>query len=183
MNPDTHELLSRSRQLEQELERVRRELENRRDVRWLERSFDALWCSAGQTRFAVALEHVQEVLPNAALTAQAEAAEWLCGSLNLAGALVPIVDVARRLGAEPTPSRLEGALIICSVEGRLVGLMASSVPEVCHVQPGEVLRVPGELDDVSYVLAVIRREGQSAPLLGTLALALRCGLLQPEAPV
>jgi purine-binding chemotaxis protein CheW len=88
-----------------------------------------LFTVADQT-FALPAAQVAQVLRMAAPTAVPGAPPWLRGVLNVHGALVPVVDVATRLGHPPRPMRPERQLVLADAGGRRVALEVDQVLEV-----------------------------------------------------
>ncbi len=169
MTEELRTLLSRSRELERELDGVRRQIAH------LPRGIDAsaltvLWCHAGDAAFCIPVEEVAEVVPNATLLSLAEPSAWLRGTLNLGGELVPIVDVGARIGATPYETGPDDSLTICQVADHKLGIVTSDVPRVV-ASAGPVMAIPSQLAQTPFVVGALRIQERVAPILSTLLLA------------
>lgn len=91
-----------------------------------------LFTAASQT-FALPASCALQVLRMAAPTPVPDAPPHLRGVLDVRGALVPVVDVAARLGAPPRTPRPEDQLLLAQEGGRRVALQVERVLEVREV--------------------------------------------------
>jgi purine-binding chemotaxis protein CheW len=101
-----------------------------------------LTCKLGSETYAVDILQVQEIREVNEVTRVPHVAPFVRGVINLRGAIVPIVDLGLMFGfAEP--AKLAGAsAIVLSVEGRLVGLVVSSVSDVLALADDEISATP-----------------------------------------
>ena len=101
-----------------------------------------LTCRLGEETYAVDILQVQEIREVNEVTRVPHVAPFVRGVINLRGAIVPIVDLGLMFGF-PEPARLAGAsAIVLSVEGRLVGLVVSSVSDVLALAEEEIAPTP-----------------------------------------
>lgn len=146
-----------------------------------------LTCRLGDESYAVDILQVQEIREVNEVTRVPHVAPFVRGVINLRGAIVPIVDLGLMFGF-PEPAPLAGAsAIVLSVEGRLAGLVVSSVSDVLALADDEIAPTPelgtraiaaaiagiatprdkasGEhsvlLLDVDYVMRRVREEGRA----------------------
>ena len=87
--------------------------------------------------YACAIEPVREIIPVRKATRLPGAPEFVCGLINLRGAIVTVIDLGARLG-ESTGQRVEGSIILVEHAGKTVGL---AVDEVRDVQPVDARRI------------------------------------------
>lgn len=177
MDPETESLLSRACDLERQLSEVRLALAGMPRERWDGRAVSVLVCRSDATRFAVPVAQVDEVVPTAAWSELPGAEPWVRGALEVAGELVPVLDVGARLGAPPCAPSLDGALVLCRSRARPVALCASEVPALLHVEAPSVLPAPAELREAPFVAACLSLDADSIPLLSVFTLALASGRL------
>jgi purine-binding chemotaxis protein CheW len=101
-----------------------------------------LTCKLGDETYAVDILQVQEIREVNEVTRVPHVAPFVRGVINLRGAIVPIVDLGLMFGF-PEPSKLAGAsAIVLSVDGRLVGLVVSSVSDVLALADDEIAPTP-----------------------------------------
>jgi purine-binding chemotaxis protein CheW len=126
-----------------------------------------LTCKLGDESYGIDILRVQEIREIDRVTRIPHVARFVRGVINLRGAIVPVVDLGLMFGfAEPIPTR-EASAIVLNVEGRLVGLLVSSVSDVLALAEDEILPAP-DLGDrlVGAALAGIGvRDGASVLLL------------------
>jgi chemotaxis signal transduction protein len=91
-----------------------------------------LFTASGRT-FALPAACVAQVLRMAAPAPVAGAPPWLRGVLNVHGELLPVVDVAARLGLSRTPMSPQRQLVVVEADGRRIALEVDEVLEVREV--------------------------------------------------
>ncbi len=95
--------------------------------------------------YAVDVRNVREVLDQAAITRVPRAPEFMRGVINLRGAVVPILDMRRRLGLPPAPDGAESCIVVMEVELQgeptVVGALGDQVREVFEL-PASAIEPP-----------------------------------------
>jgi purine-binding chemotaxis protein CheW len=140
--------------------------------------------AAGDEEYLIDLRRVREIVPPVPVTSVPRAPGFVEGVAHLRGAVVPVVDVRKRLGVRPRePGRLARFLVV-EVAGQTLALLVDAVIEVVRV-PRSELRPTGGLTGRSgprLFLGVCRATGsRRGP--GRLRLLLDVkGLLEPLAP-
>ena len=57
----------------------------------------------GEEEYALDIMRIEEILQPHPATRVAGAPDWVLGVINLRGAIIPVVDLRRRLGSGPSP--------------------------------------------------------------------------------
>lgn len=70
------------------------------------------------------------------------------GVLDLRGAVIPIVDLAVKLGMEPIGSSERSAIIVAEVGGDVVGLLVDGVSDLLAVDRGLVQPIPTTVQNI-----------------------------------
>ncbi len=123
---------------------------------------------AGQ-RYALPVSLVREVLPRATLARVPEGPIELAGVLRLRGALLPVVDLRRRLGlAEITP-RIDQRIVVAIVGAAGVGLLVDAVHGLQRF--AEPPADPSPDGALSIIRAVVETPDQVVLLLNLAAIA------------
>ena len=96
--------------------------------------------------YAVDILRVREIRGYSPVTRMPEAPAHMLGVLNLRGAIVPIIDMRRRIGiAQVEPSALT-VVIVLSVDGsrgrRDIGLLVDGVSDVIDLKSEEIRPAP-----------------------------------------
>jgi len=131
----------------------------------------------GKEEYALDIRRVEEILHPLPVTPLPRAPAFLEGVVSLRGAVVPVVDVRKRLGV-PLPRNGKSKLLICLLGRKRVGLLVDRVSQVVRTTVGELKPAPP-----------LSREGQSPCVIGVCGPPERMkllldvkALLQPEPP-
>lgn len=96
--------------------------------------------------FAIDIMRVREVIPPAPLTPVPSAPAHVIGVFRLRGDVIPVVDLARRLGLPAGPPSRRAKFIVVRVAGRLLGLQVDEVREVMRLAREELRPAPASID-------------------------------------
>ncbi len=97
---------------------------------------ELLLFDVGDGRYALPVERVREVLPQAATSPLRTAPKGLVGMLRLRGELLPIVDLRQRLGLPAIAPQIGQCIIATRVGSAFVGLLVDGVRQI--VSGGEM---------------------------------------------
>ncbi|MEJ6395423.1 chemotaxis protein CheW [Gymnodinialimonas sp. 2305UL16-5] len=116
---------------------------------------------AGQD-FCFDIMSVREIRGWTQTTTLPHAQSYVKGVINLRGNVVPVVDLADRLGFGATDPSERHVIIIAVVEGQTIGLLADVVSDILSVQNDAMHPVPDMVSDrvkafISGVLLVDER--------------------------
>ena len=87
----------------------------------------------GQQEFCVDIMAVREIRGWAPVTPLPHSPGFLRGVLNLRGAVLPIVDLAARLGLPAAEPSARHVIIVAQVEGQVIGLLVEAVSDILTV--------------------------------------------------
>ena len=132
---------------------------------------------AGQP-YAIESRRVIEVLPLVSARPLPRAPDYLLGIFTYRGRLMPLVDLARRLGAPPPAAKLSTRVIVGEVEpeaagampgGRpapiRLGLVAENVVAVRSADEAGATLPPLQLPDAAYLDRALRIGGQTVQVI------------------
>lgn len=105
--------------------------------------------------YALPLEHVTRALRMVAFTPVPDAPAWLMGVINLAGQIVPVLNLRLCMGLPPREPQLNDRLLIVNTHGQSLAVMVDEVVNVLELAPQQVEPPPPAL-------------AQSRPLVGTI---------------
>ena len=118
--------------------------------------------SLGSEEYALPITRVQEIIRYTEPRSVASQTPWIRGVINLRGKIVPVCDLAERLGL--TLERPETAkIVIVETEVGTAGVIVDDVDEVLTVHPEQLEDVPTA--DAGYVDAVAKVGERLAILL------------------
>jgi purine-binding chemotaxis protein CheW len=116
----------------------------------------------GEEKFAIEVEHVQEVVEFGQVTKVPNAPPYMLGIINLRGQILPLLDTKLKLGLPATVKSRKSRIMVLDIptEGEKslnIGALVDVAREVIEIAPGDIQPAP-EVQD-------LRR---SAPITGIL---------------
>jgi purine-binding chemotaxis protein CheW len=120
----------------------------------------------GSAVYALDIAHVREVVRWQPVTPLPKAPRLIEGVIDLRGAVVPVVDLGRVLGAAPVAAAPTARIAIVAESGLVLGLAVDAALAVMSVEPAELEDPPALATQAGYdaVRAVVRRP-DAAPVL------------------
>ena len=97
---------------------------------------------AGSRRCACPLEVVREIVPMRAATRLPGAPDWVCGLVNLRGALVTVADLSARFGVPRVGTG--GDVLVAEALGKTFGILVDGVKDVMTFDAGRLEAVEGD---------------------------------------
>ena len=97
--------------------------------------------SLGEEEYALPITHVQEIIRYAEPRSVAAEDPWIRGVISLRGKIVPVCDLAARLGL-PVQSDDNAKIVIVEADGRTAGVVVGEVEEVLSIRDEQVDAVP-----------------------------------------
>jgi purine-binding chemotaxis protein CheW len=94
--------------------------------------------------YSVDIMSVREIRGWTRATSLPHAPAYVRGVINLRGSVLPVVDLATRLGIEAGDPNERSVIIVVDVGGRTVGLRVDAVSDILSIPTGE-LQAPPDL--------------------------------------
>jgi len=122
----------------------------------------------GVQEFCVDIMAVREIRGWTAATALPRSPAFVRGVINLRGAVLPIVDLAARLGfdnAEPTARHV---IIVAQIGAQTVGLLVDAVSDILTVTDDVIQPTPEVASDTAktFVRGLLAVDGRMISLIG-----------------
>lgn len=118
--------------------------------------------SLGAEKYALPITRVQEIIRYTEPRSVASQTRWIRGVINLRGNIVPVCDLAERLGLELDRPETAKIVIVETAAGT-AGVIVDDVDEVLTVTSAQLEDVPAA--DAAYVDAVAKVGDRLAILL------------------
>lgn len=121
--------------------------------------------------YAVGILKIREIVEFEPLTRIPTAPDWIRGVMNLRGSVVPVVDLAVKVGLPPTQIARRTCVIIVEVEiadqDCVMGVIADAVSRVVDLGPGEIEEAPlfGTQVGADCLIGMGRVEDRFIPIL------------------
>jgi len=116
----------------------------------------------GQQVFSVNIMSVREIRGWTPATPLAHVPRHVLGVINLRGTVIPVIDMALRLGLAAITPTERSAIIVASVRGQLVGLLVDNVSDMVTVATDEIQSVPevGATEVQRMTVSIISKDRQ-----------------------
>lgn len=95
--------------------------------------------TAGGQGFCLEITSIREIRRWSAVTSLPYSEESVLGVMNLRGAVIPIIDLAAKLGLGRTNTGSRNVVVVAAVGTRIVGLLVDAVSEILTVK-GDAIR-------------------------------------------
>lgn len=100
--------------------------------------------------FALDIMAIREIRAWSPVTPMPRVPHYVAGVVNLRGTVLPVVDLAARLGWPATEATPRHAIIVCQVNGQAQGLIVDSVSDIVTFD-SESLQAPPSTGNDSVV--------------------------------
>ena len=114
----------------------------------------------GSELYALDILKIREIIRPQKLTPIPKAPSFIEGVINLRGVVIPVADLRKRFDQQISEANRKNRIIVCSLSGRIIGLIVDEVTEVKRFGRGEIAPAPQFIDgpEANYFLGVARRE-------------------------
>jgi purine-binding chemotaxis protein CheW len=92
--------------------------------------------------YGVEIQHVREIRGWAAATPLPRTPAYVKGVINLRGAVLPILDMAARMGFAETEPGVRHVIIVVWIHGQLVGLLVDAVCDIIPLGEAQLQATP-----------------------------------------
>ncbi len=96
----------------------------------------------GDQEFCVDVMSIREIRGWTAATPLQQSPDFVCGVINLRGTVLPIVDLAARLGFAPAEPTARHAIIVTQIADQVVGLLVEGVSDIFTVGEDKIQPTP-----------------------------------------
>lgn len=112
---------------------------------------------AGEQSFCIEITQIREIRRWSPVTILPHSPDHVLGVMNLRGAVIPIFDLAAKLGLGRITPTERHVIIIAAVNGQTIGLLVDSVSEILSVRLDTVQEAPNVRadDTTTCILGVI----------------------------
>lgn len=116
----------------------------------------------GEQEYCVDIMAVREIRGWAAATPLPQSPPYVRGVINLRGAVLPIIDLANRLGFGVTEADARHVIIVVRIGNRVVGLLVDAVSEILTTTADAIQPTPDVACDAvkRFVKGILAVEGR-----------------------
>lgn len=121
----------------------------------------------GQQEFCLDIMSVRDIRGWTPTTPLPHSSEYVKGVINLRGAVLPVVDLAARLGFVPAEPSARHVIIITQVGNQTIGLLVDAVSDILTVNSGSIQATPNVASELAraFMKGVIAMEGRMISLI------------------
>lgn len=87
-----------------------------------------------QQRFGIDIMTVREIRAWSPVTRLPRVPDYVAGVVNLRGAVLPVIDLAARLGWAPTDATPRNPIIVIEHQGQMRGLIVHDVADIVSIE-------------------------------------------------
>jgi purine-binding chemotaxis protein CheW len=122
----------------------------------------------GTQEFCVDIMAIREIRGWTQATALPQSPDFVRGVINLRGAVLPIVDLAARLGFESSETTARHVIIVAQIGAQLVGLLVDAVSDILTVTDDVIQPTPDVASDTAktFVRGLMAVDGRMISLIG-----------------
>jgi purine-binding chemotaxis protein CheW len=121
----------------------------------------------GAQRFCVDIMSVREIRGWAPATPLPHAPEFVRGVINLRGAVLPVVDLAARLGFPTSEPTARDVVIVTECSGKIVGFLVDAVSDILEISPDTIQPTPDVASPMAkdFIRGVVARNKEMISIL------------------
>ncbi len=121
----------------------------------------------GPELYALDIMRIKEIIRPQKLTPVPKAPSFIEGVINLRGAVIPVADLRKRFDQPINAETRKNRIVICSLVGKIIGLLVDEVTEVKRYGRKEIAPAPEFIKgpEADYFLGVARRDEELIMLI------------------
>ena len=119
--------------------------------------------SLGDEEYALPIADVHEIIRYTEPRSVASSVDWVRGVISLRGKIVPVYDLASRLGCSPGEDVAEQKIVIVEAGAQLAGVVVDDVDEVITVDADQLERLPSA--DEAAIDSIVKLDDRLIVLL------------------
>jgi purine-binding chemotaxis protein CheW len=121
----------------------------------------------GPELYALDIMRIKEIIRPQKLTPIPKAPSFIEGVINLRGAVIPVADMRKRFDQPVNNENRKNRIVVCSLAGRIIGLLVDEVTEVQRFTRQEISPSPHFIKgpQADYFLGVARRDDELIMLI------------------
>ncbi|NTH14252.1 purine-binding chemotaxis protein CheW [Agrobacterium rhizogenes] len=96
----------------------------------------------GDQQFCIKTTSIREIRGWAAATPLPHAPPDILGVMNLRGSVIPIIDLAAKLGVRNAIDTTRAAIVVAEVDRNIVGLVVDQVSDILSIRADQIQPVP-----------------------------------------
>ncbi len=130
------------------------------DAKELRQEIQLACFKVGSELYALDIMRIKEIIRPQKLTPVPKAPSFIEGVINLRGAVIPVADMRKRFDQPINTENRKNRIVVCSLAGKVIGLLVDEVTEVKRFGRNEIAPAPQFIKgpQADYFLGVARRD-------------------------
>ena len=116
------------------------------DTKHSEKEGKYLTFKLGREEYGLELVRVREIIALMDITPVPLSPEYVRGVMNLRGRVIPVIDLRRKFGMQPTEDHDRKCIIVCDVQRNdqpiQMSILVDAVSEVLHISAADIEEAP-----------------------------------------
>lgn len=108
--------------------------------------------------YALPLDHVIRAVRMVAFTPVPDAPHSVLGIINMAGQMLPVIDLRRLFGQTDKPVELEDLLLIIQIQGQTVAVIVDEVLSILELTSTQVQSPPSAVSQSRFLAGAVRQD-------------------------
>ena len=123
--------------------------------------------AVGQQEFCIDVMSVREIRGWTPATVLPHTQPFVRGVINLRGAVLPIIDLAVRLGFPSSEAMGRHVIIVVQIGSQVAGLLVDAVSDILTVSDADIMPPPDVASEMAkrFVSGLLAREGRMISVL------------------
>lgn len=123
--------------------------------------------AVGQQEFCIDVMSVREIRGWTPATVLPHSQPFVRGVINLRGAVLPVIDLAVRLGFPPAEVMGRHVIIVVQIGSQVAGLLVDAVSDILTVGDADILPPPDVASDMAkrFVSGLLAMDGRMVSVL------------------
>ncbi|MDB5508512.1 MAG: cheW [Hyphomicrobiales bacterium] len=117
--------------------------------------------------FCVDIMQVRDIRGWTPATPLPHSPHYVRGVINLRGAVLPVVDLAARLGFKPSEPTVRHVIMVTQVEQQIVGLLVDAVSDILTVTEADIQPTPDLASELAktFLRGVLAMDGRMISMI------------------
>jgi len=108
--------------------------------------------------YALLLEYVIRAIRMVAVTPIPDTPNSVLGIINMAGLMLPVINLRQLLGQTDKPPELEDLLLIIQIQGQTMGVVVDEVLDILELAPAQIQSPPVSVSQSRLLAAAVQQD-------------------------
>jgi chemotaxis signal transduction protein len=111
-----------------------------------------------QQHYALLLEYVVRAVRMVAVTPIPDTPNSVLGIINMAGQMLPVINLRQLFGQTDKPPELEDLLLIIQIQGQTIGIVVDEVLNILELASTQIQSPPASVSQSRFLAAAVQQD-------------------------